>query len=224
MRTARNAAVSSEINQLAQALESFKSKYGDYPPSRVILSESGNYATLIGNTSSLSAAGYDKESPSGNDPVTVGMLAQRTLVAMRKFFPKVIFSTSGNPPLFNSNSYWYDFNGNGSYDSTPYVLHGHECLVFFLGGIPAPATVPVSASTLFGLSGFGKDPTNPFSNNNANSSMYNTNRQPSLFDFNPGRLFVDPNGLSGVPGYYDTLGSATDGAGTNINFYAYFSA
>ena len=37
MRTARNAAVSSEIAQLAQALESFKAKYGDYPPSRVLL-------------------------------------------------------------------------------------------------------------------------------------------------------------------------------------------
>ena len=41
-RTARNAAVGGEINQLAQALASFKTKYGDYPPSRIYLSEDGN--------------------------------------------------------------------------------------------------------------------------------------------------------------------------------------
>ena len=35
LKTARNAAVGAEINQLAQALASFKANYGDYPPSRV---------------------------------------------------------------------------------------------------------------------------------------------------------------------------------------------
>ncbi len=53
IKTARNAAVLAEINQLAQALESFKSTYGDYPPSRVLLVENGNYSTYIGNNSSL---------------------------------------------------------------------------------------------------------------------------------------------------------------------------
>ena len=38
LRTAKNAAVGGEINQLAQALASFKTKYGDYPPSRILLS------------------------------------------------------------------------------------------------------------------------------------------------------------------------------------------
>src|SRR4051794_34561186 len=38
MRTARGAAVQAEINQLATALESFKTQYGDYPPSRIYLS------------------------------------------------------------------------------------------------------------------------------------------------------------------------------------------
>ncbi len=41
LRTSRNAAVGSEINQLAQALNAFKAKYGDYPPSRVYLPENG---------------------------------------------------------------------------------------------------------------------------------------------------------------------------------------
>src|SRR5262245_13379831 len=45
IRSARNGAVSAEINQLAQALAQFKSQYGVYPPSRIILSENGNYST-----------------------------------------------------------------------------------------------------------------------------------------------------------------------------------
>ena len=238
LRTARNAAVSSEIGLLVQALESFKSRYGDYPPSRILLSESGSYAFAMANPPPP-ISNYDPTSPAGND-ISVTALAQRSLVALRKFFPRVVFSTTGTPPLFNSNTYWYDFNGNGLYDATPYVLHGHECLTFFLGGIPSPSLLPPSGTVVvpestFGMSGFGKDPTNPFSNNIASDTrvtpaapnpMYNPNRQPPLFEFNGGRLFLDPNGLSGIPGYYDSLGNdpPTGSSGTNINFYAYFNA
>ncbi len=240
LKTARNAAVSSEIGLLVQALESFKTRYGDYPPSRVLLAESGNYSTFVNNTSPLSSI-PDTESPTGND-ITVGQLAQRTLVAMRKFWPRVVFATSPNSPIpVNGTNTWYDFNGNGLPDANPYVLHGHECLVFFLGGIPSPTLLPASGSVVvpaseFGMSGFGKDPTNPFSNNiiadnrlatPGPNPMYNPNRQPPLFEFNGGRLFLDPNGLSGIPGYYDSLGTdpPTSGSGSaSINFYAYFSA
>src|SRR5271157_1715721 len=50
VRTAKNAAVGGEINQLAQALASFKAKYGDYPPSRIYLSEDGNLAPSLTGT------------------------------------------------------------------------------------------------------------------------------------------------------------------------------
>ncbi len=101
----------------------------------------------------------------------------------------------------------------------PYILHGHECLVFFLGGIPYqdPAT------GVFGMTGFGKDPVNPFTNSLAADSryggnpnpMYSANRQSPSFEFNGGRLFLDPNNVTnlngttspGVPGYYDSLTS-----------------
>ena len=216
IRTAKNAAVSSEINLLAQALESFKAKYGQYPPSRVFLSENGFYPV----TNSTLIPG---------DVLTYGQLAQRTLSAFRQMFPKVIFSTSGQVPAFNQNSYWYDFNGNGQYDANGYILSGHECLVFFLGGIPL-ADNPANPST-FGLTGFGKDPTNPFSNSITSSPMYNTDRQPSFFEFNAGRLYLDPyntsmnGGNPGVPGYYDSLGTTTPVVGAQaINFYAYFSS
>ena len=54
---------------------------------------------------------------------------------------------------------WYDFNGNGVHGTQPYILQGHECLVFFLGGIP------LQTASGYGMTGFGKDPTNPFTNN-----------------------------------------------------------
>ena len=56
MKTARNAAVGAEINQLAQALASFKAQYGDYPPSRILLAEDGNYNAVTSNQT-LSIAG-----------------------------------------------------------------------------------------------------------------------------------------------------------------------
>src|SRR5262249_51214003 len=45
VRSAKTAAVATEINNLATALSDFKTKYGDYPPSRIILVESGFYDT-----------------------------------------------------------------------------------------------------------------------------------------------------------------------------------
>jgi prepilin-type N-terminal cleavage/methylation domain-containing protein len=217
LRTGREAAVLAEINQLAQALESFKSKYGDYPPSRFLCVENGNYLQYITqNSPPLNAAGggfVDPMSP-GTLDITQAQLAQRSMTYLRKFWPRV--NTSGNLPT----GAWYDFNGNGTYDQTPYVLHGHECLVFFLGGVPLhdPGT------GTYGLTGFGKDPTNPFTNNLPNNNnMYNANRQPSFYDFNPGRLFADPNSASGMPAYYDTMNSGPP-TGSGMNFYAYFSA
>jgi len=229
IRTARSTAVGAEINQMAQALASFKSKYGDLPPSRILLSEDGDYSSWISNTNSVSGGAGD---------ITYAQLAQRSLGYLRKFFPRATFSTSG--PVFphNQTNRYYDFNGNGVFDATtPYILDGHQCLVFFLGGIPTPNAGSYS------MSGFGKDPTNPFSNNlaidpngngTAPSPMYSANRTAPLFEFNAGRLYAlnpDPNPRYGThtgvfPGYLDSLGNAppTGAAFELNNFYAYFSA
>ena len=151
LKTARNAAVGGEIDQLAQALASFKTQYGDYPPSRIYLAENGDY-TVVTSNASLSIAGASQD-------ITLGQLAQRSVSALRKFFPRVVLNTSGGP-VFTGPPYtrWYDFNGNGVVDG-PYILQGHECLVFFLGGIP------FQTASGYGMTGFGKDPTNPFTNN-----------------------------------------------------------
>lgn len=249
LRSARNAAVSAEMNQMSQALAQFKSTYGAYPPSRVLLIESGSYVGLIGNTSpvislnsaSPNAAGWAPVGGTGD--ITIGQLATRTLSAMRRFWPKVQLSATGLPPnVANGNgNYWYDFNGNGIFDKQPYVLAGHECLVFFLGGIPLPNPLPsttggYSAETTFAMTGFGKDPTNPFTNSVTGSPMYNANRQTPLYQFNPGRLFLDPTNMSaysgtqspGIPGYYDSINNGPPTAPLTgqgpVGFYAYFSS
>ena len=227
MRTAKNAAVQAEINQLASALANFKNTYGDYPPSRVLLVENGNYAPYINSTQAVSTI----DANASPHDTTVGVLAQRSLTAMRKFFPKVVFSTSGIPPQISGTSFWYDYNGNGKLDAG-YVLHGHECLVFFLGGVPFQD--PSSLS--FGMTGFGKDPVNPFTNSLASdpnysgnqNPMYSANRQSPSFEFVPSRLFLDPGNPTtpGIPGYYDSLGNVDPNSivGTQLNFYVYFSS
>jgi general secretion pathway protein G len=207
MRTARNASVSAEINQLAQALAAFKTKYGDYPPSRILLAENGNYTQWLNG-------GVNGSTPIAPNDITYAQLAQRSVTALRKFFPRVPISTTGPVPTV-SNAYFYDFNGNGTPDGW-YILNGHECLVFFLGGIPQ------QTSSGLAVSGFGKDPANPFSNNTTGFAMYNGNRQPPMFEFVADRLKLDPNDASLIPGYLDTTGNQLGGG--LINFYAYFSA
>jgi prepilin-type N-terminal cleavage/methylation domain-containing protein len=212
MKTARNTAVSSEIGLLAQALASFKSTYGDYPPSRVYLSENGLFP--VGDTTSL-----------GTGDITKGALAQRSLIALRKFFPRVVFSTSVIPSQITA-TFFYDFNGNGTNDGD-YILQGDQCLVFFLGGVPSLDT----ASQTYAMTGFAKNPVNPFANPAAASS-----RQQPIFEFNPGRLFADPTDVGSktlgtvaslIPGYYDSLSSVPPPTGgtapLTLNFYAYFS-
>ncbi len=218
LKTAKNAAVGAEINQLAQALASFKAQYGDYPPSRIYLAENGDYTVVTSNVS-LSVAGASQD-------ITLGQLAQRSDAALRKFFPRVVLNTSGGPVFANNSPRWYDFNGDGYLltNGVPqaYILQGHECLVFFLGGIP------LQTASGYGMTGFGKDPTNPFTNNLPTSTNYSNNRQAPFFEFNPGRLVLDPTNpypalaFPQIPGYLDSLGNSL-GSG-QINFYAYFSA
>jgi general secretion pathway protein G len=205
VRTAKNAAVGGEINSMAQALASFKAKYGEYPPSRIYLAENGDYSA-VGNTTQINPG-----------DITLGQLAQRSLAALRKFFPNVTLSTAG--AVFGAGSpRWYDFNGNGGAGpDAPYILQGHQCLVFFLGGIPFH-----DSSGAVTMTGFGKDPRNPFTNNIVGTGMYSNNRSAPMFEFAPTRLVLDPSSSSGIPGYFDSLGNSLGGG--QINFYAYFSA
>src|SRR5690606_39063676 len=111
-------------------------------------------------------------------------------------------------PLYSTASGWHDFDGDGVLDQ-PVLLQGHECLAFFLGGIPGASGA--------GMAGFAKDPVNPFRSDNPANAGYTASRNPPLFEFKGDRL-LDPD-ANGYPGYVDSLGRTTD-----ARYYAYFSA
>ncbi len=207
IRRANSAAVSAEIQTLGNGIEAFKNKYGEPPPSRLLVVETGNYQPF------LSGANRNTVVPSGSTmDITYQQLAERSLRHLRKFFPRVRFNTTDTSAAGDVGT--YDFNGDGVIQTTAqfYVLDGTECLVFFLGGIPS--------SSGQGMVGFAKDPTNPFRSDipsgDANAS---TNRDAPFFEFKGDRL-LDPNG-NGVPSYVDALGRG--GSGEPMP-YAYFSA
>ena len=262
IKAAKGAAVQAEINNIAQALASFQNKYGDFPPSRIVLNESGVLPVSLGTPPSLVLSGGDPVSGTHND-ITVTALSQRTMNAFRKFWPRValtigIYPNTPSPiPNYynpqNQNTVWYDFNGNGSNDAnvSSWVLQGHECLVFFLGGIPqlTPASTPANPNPLnpgttplvLGMTGFGRNPVNPFTNNfNNGNTMFDANRNPPFYEFAADRLVLTQayqstapaygaaNGNVGFnPGYLDSLGSQSDyannGKSPGQNFIVYFS-
>jgi general secretion pathway protein G len=116
-------------------------------------------------------------------------------------FPRVQVNT-----YQHNTTYFYDFNGDGKL-SPPIVIQGHECLPFFLGGIP----MPVSTGK-WSLSGFCTSPINPFQN-----ATISPNRTKPDFEFNNSRL-IDIDG-NGFPEYYDSYGGTND-----PGFIAYFTS
>src|SRR5208337_2793138 len=82
VRSAKTGAVSAEVSQMAQALAQFKSQYGVYPPSRIILSESGDYSVAT-ITSSL-----------GLSIPAASAFSQRSVSYLRRIWPRMTLSTS----------------------------------------------------------------------------------------------------------------------------------
>lgn len=158
-RAAYRAAQQSEFEVMAQALAAFRAERGDHPPSAVILDERGDYSPA--HLSVLT-------------PVERA-LAQRSLAALGRLYPRVRLSTAGPVPAMAIPGGFYDFNGNGQADAAPVVLTGDECLVFF-------------------LSGDGRLPTNPWRPGEDRTRRY---------AFRPGSL-VDPDD-DGFPSCADQL-------------------
>lgn len=108
---------------------------------------------------------------------------------IRQVWPQFDFTTVGGIPAayFAGRDY--------------IVLTGSECLVFFLGGMPQAASVggpPVSGSSAV-LTGFSKNPRNPFGTAGQNRDTF--------YEFDAGRL-VDVDGDL-FPEYLDTLPGQT---------------
>jgi len=190
---------------MQQALAQFKSQYGVHPPSRIILSETGDYSTAtISNQTGLSA-NY------------AAALAQRSVSYLRRIWPRMILSTTG--PIINAQTKVYDFTGTGFTDAfgkqvlpTVHGIQGAECLVFFLGGIPQRLD-----SGGYAVVGFAKNPQNPMLNADT-AHGGTTNRSAPLFEFRPGRLVDLDATPNGFPEYLDGLG------GISPRPYVYFSA
>jgi prepilin-type N-terminal cleavage/methylation domain-containing protein len=205
--TARNASVSAEINAIGQALAQFKSQYGDYPPSRIVLVENGDYSATNLGSGSLAY-----------------QLAPRSVAYLRKFWPRVRVSMSGPTMSGTVPGTFLDFNGNGINEGgTAFVLQGHECLVFFLGGLQQKV-LNQDGTVSVGMVGFAKNPANPFVWSDPVTGT--ASRIPPFYEFRSNRLVVDnvdgaqPGFL--FPGYCDLLGGSV--SQSPQPFYAYFSA
>ena len=238
VQRANEARVAGDINTQGAALNNFKTKYGDYPPSRIILAESGAYNIanppasplayygIQGPGDSSGSMSYSQNYPNiGNgtfaapdNDVTYTTLAQRSIQKLRQFFPKVQLTTSPPPatlpPLPAVPGGFYDFNGNRNFDVDPILLEGHECLVFFLGGI-SNHDIAGGTATFNGLTGFNGDPRNPFRPPSSAITAAETRIEP-YYEFPVDRLYDDD--YDGIPGFVDSLGTLTE-----ARYFAYFS-
>ncbi len=172
----------SDISQLSTAIETFKSKFNvEYLPSRIALYED----RAAFNTAA------------GTDP-----LAAASLRFLKKMFHEdlgIVRDANGNPtavPL--------DWNGNGQADTNPHLLEGHQCLVFFLGGIPE---LDANGNPI-GVTGF--------STNKRVPTQAGGERMGPFFEFKASRLLsVTGVNAPSFPSYVDGYGKMP---------YAYFSS
>jgi prepilin-type N-terminal cleavage/methylation domain-containing protein len=151
---AKNAQVTVDIKDLEKGIAAFKQKFGVEPPSRVTLYET--------------AAGWT------GDPRSMGII--------RRIWPQFAFTYSSYQPA-NPTGPIMDINANGATGDT-ITLMGSECLVFFLGGVPAlstPAT-PTTSTPGSPPMGFSQNPADPFSRAGSNRDRFT--------EFDASRLFL----------------------------------
>jgi prepilin-type N-terminal cleavage/methylation domain-containing protein len=96
----------------------------------------------------------------------------------------VQYLTSLFPRIDLSGATTLDWTGSGQ--AGDFILEGDQCLVFFLGGIPAGI-----AGGTRGCTGFSTNPANPADNTGAFS------RTPPFYDFKSSRLTQIPHNASG---------------------------
>lgn len=210
VRSARNSAVSSEISLLAQGMAQFKSTHNVYPPSRIILSESGNYSLAY-----LQSVGHKQLDAMTNAQLTA--LASRSVSYLRRIWPKMTLTTSGSAIVPGIPGGYYDFNGDqdGTGEQV-HLLDGAECMVFFLAGLPGRVDGQPTTT------GFSQNPANPAIS--ALNTTLGANRTASMYDFRPGRM-VDNypknnagGAGNGFPEYLDGL------SGADSQPFVYFSS
>jgi prepilin-type N-terminal cleavage/methylation domain-containing protein len=146
----------SELAGLSTARSAFLQEFRvSHMPSSLVLREDNNYDTT-GNPAH-----------------------RRTVAFLQQMFGKRIdLRRAGSAPGANG----IDWNGDGTISKRDLPLTGDQCLVFFLGGIPAGTG---AAGGTLGCTGFSSDPANP-------AAVAGTRRGP-FYEFKSNRLIKGPN-------------------------------
>jgi hypothetical protein len=155
-----------EIAQLSQACESFKAKFGRYPPSRIAL-----WCMNAVPQAALTLPANDAN----------GQLTRESVEFLQAIFPGIDL-TSGNA------SSQHDWTGTGFSSQNPLILEGQECLVYFLGGIRYRDP---NSGVYSGFTGFCSDPIRPTF---FNLTVPGAQRVGPFFDFDLSRITAtNPN-------------------------------
>jgi len=194
-----------EIDGLSQGIGAFKAEYNvAYVPSRIRLREDGNYTPTTDPLDAASLAFLQKMFGRRFDPKS-GLVDPTTNQIVQGSGHD--WSGDGLPKLKLVGSVWTaDLTGAGTF-----VLEGHECLVFFLGGIPS------SSGTTRACLGFNSDSSRP--------TVPGGNRRGPFFEFKNVRLVS--TATTANAGFLVYLDGFTDlrPASSPLNKpYAYFSS
>jgi prepilin-type N-terminal cleavage/methylation domain-containing protein len=177
-QNAKKTEVRAEISSIEAALARFREEFNMDPPSSLVIYEQASDWTA---NASLPAV-------------------RRSRAFIRQLFPNYNFAINR------------DINADGD-QTDEFALVGAECLVFFLGG--APTWIDVNSNGLKDpdeevvlISGFSKNPANPFAPLPASGER--RNRLGPYFDFKQGRLLPSPTtGHNNLHAYLDPLPSQT---------------
>jgi prepilin-type N-terminal cleavage/methylation domain-containing protein len=165
-----------DLSKLHEAVEKFRLQYGVYPPSKILLSnDPAQYATHV--------------------------LGPSSVAYLQRIWPKMDFLTlQVKNPKDGSVISTVDWSGGTMTGKYAVVLEGDQCLVYFLGGLPA--------TNALGCRGFADSASNP-------TDLNNDKKLPPLFNFKGERLIRrDPS---------HTFMSYLDTYTYNKKPFAYFS-
>ncbi|HEV3301354.1 MAG TPA: prepilin-type N-terminal cleavage/methylation domain-containing protein [Planctomycetaceae bacterium] len=205
--------VSVDIQDLSKGIAAFKQRFGVEPPSHITIYE-------VGTGSAPAGTGW------ASDPRSMGII--------RQIWPQFDFSYAAEGGSIDINGDAL-FTGDGvtGTSSGAIALSGAECLVFFLGGIPATLhqdPTNVHSPLVFGgaPSGFSTNPADPFAVTVAANpsapppnarTVVGTNRERfTEFDFS--RLFL----YHPLTGAVHTMNTYKDTIPNQQQPYLYFSS
>ncbi len=126
---------------------------------------------------------YEQAAGWNGDPRSMGII--------RQIWPQFDFNYTNSPTPGA-----IDINGDGNTTET-INLRGAECLVFFLGGVPAMITAQTPANQGGQPLGFSQNPADPFNRNGSNRDRFT--------ELSAGRLLVQSGQANRMNSYVDTL-------------------